>query len=119
MGNNDSAGRYDKTAGYFLLATGEMSADLYVTPGFTLYVHYSAAGKRVLREAFVKETVESLPLSVFIAHGYIRHASSKGRGVQCIWYHSYIIPKNHDLLGAIAFACISGILTRQKSTCCQ
>lgn len=81
-----------------------MSAHLYATLSFPLYVHHTAAPKKLLREAYVMEAVELPPRSVFVSHGLVQHASSEWRGEHYNSHHSYLTPGIHDLSDATACA---------------
>lgn len=94
----------EKSQGSFFIVTAEVSTPLYVTSGLQLYVQLSCARKKLLREASVLEEARSPPISAFIGHGYAQHAGRKWREEHCVPYHSFLIPKNYDLLDAKAFA---------------
>lgn len=93
-----------RVAGLFFIVTAEMSAHPYVTSGSRLYVHYSGAEKKLLREEFVMKKVESPPTSDFMDRGYVQHAESEWRRDHCIRHHSYLVLKKHNRRDAIAFA---------------
>lgn len=56
-GHNDFVVRDRGSLGYFFTVTGEVSTRHYVSPGFGLYVHYIAARRKLLTEAFGTEAV--------------------------------------------------------------
>lgn len=93
-----------RVAGKLLSATGEVSEQLYVTPGSFSCVHYIVARKEVLREVLVVEIVEILGASVFLGHGYVQHACSEWQEEHFTRYHTYLIPDNQDLLDLVAFS---------------
>lgn len=47
--------------------------------------------------------VKILSTSVFVDYGYVQHAGREWRGELCTWFHSYLIPDDHDLRHAIAY----------------
>lgn len=67
-------------------------------------MHYSAARGRLLRETFVIGALGFQPRAVVFTRRYVQRAGSKWDGYYGIPYHSYVIPENHELLDAIAFA---------------
>lgn len=56
---------------YSFIATGEVSAHIYVTPGFGLHARYSTARKERLRQPFVTEAVEITARSIFVDSMYV------------------------------------------------
>lgn len=95
--------RDGESTGYFFLATGEVSAHLYVAPGSHVYVGYSDARKELLRKAFEMEEIQIPASSVFIVHGFVQHGESVWRGSHCFRYHTYRIPQSHNLPDLIPF----------------
>lgn len=89
--------------GYFLIVASEVNARFYIAPRSDLYVNYSIARKKLLRETFLIEAVQISPGSVFTGHGYVQHAGGERRGEHCTRYHSLLIPENIDLQNGIAF----------------
>lgn len=57
----------------------------------------------LLRKASVMEELEILPCSVFVRREPVEHTGSEWREGHCAWYHTYLIPENHDLPDNIAF----------------
>lgn len=82
--HNDFAVIDGESAGNVFIATGEVSAHLYATPGSNIYVHYSTARKRLLKKVFVMEKVESEQTSVFVGHRYVQHTEREWRKDHCI-----------------------------------
>lgn len=54
---------------YLSIVIGGVSVHFYVTLGFYLYMHYSAARKVLLKVAFEIEAVQFPPRSIFAARG--------------------------------------------------
>lgn len=102
--HNEFAVRDGEVPVYFSIFTGAVSAPHYVTPGSHVYVHYSGARNKLLTEAFVMMEVEILPVCVFVRQGYVQPAGSDWQEEHCIWYHSYSVPKNTNLLDAVDFS---------------
>lgn len=102
--HKDYAVRDGESLRYFFNATCEVKAHLYGTLGSHLFVPYSAAREKLLREAFVMPEVETPPRPVFVGHGYIQHAGSEWRDEHFIQHCSYLLSESHGLPDAIAFA---------------
>lgn len=88
---------------YFVFVTGEERTHLYLTLGSHGYVHYIPAWKKLLRELFAVEVVQSPQSSVFAGHEYVQHVRSEWLVGRCIPYSSSLIPEDRDLADAIAF----------------
>lgn len=43
------------------------------------------------------EKIGTPPTSVFARHGYVQPEGDEWQGAQCVRYHTYLIPENHDL----------------------
>lgn len=69
--SHDFVVRNGVSQGYLFIITDEVSANLYVTPGSDLYVHYSGARKKLLKESFVMEEVDTSSTSVSVSHGHV------------------------------------------------
>lgn len=106
--------RDDESPGYFFTATTEVSAHLLVTWGSHLYVNYSSAQKKLVKNAFLIEEVNISPTCVHVGHGYVPQTGSVSRGERCVWYHSYLLQKNHDLPSEIAFPYGTSTALRSK-----
>lgn len=70
------------------MASGEVSAGLYVTSGFHLYMYYSFLWKKGPREAFEMEAVKAPPSFVSVGHGCVQHTGSELRCKHCARYYS-------------------------------
>lgn len=86
-----------KSPAYVAIVIGDVSASLYVFSRVHLYVQYSSLRKKLLKEEFVMAEVVSLRNSVLVGHGDLQHADTECLDEHCILYHSYPIPKNHEL----------------------
>lgn len=113
-GHNSFVVRDEDSSGYIFIATSGVSANLYVTPGPHLSVQYSAACKKLMRETTVMEVVEVHSRPIFVGNEYVQHAGSVWRGEHFIRYHSYPIPKSHDLRDGIGLAYEGSIALREE-----
>ena len=110
-GHNDFVVDQGKNPGYFFIVTGPEKASLHVCPGSHRYVFYHESRRRLLAEILEMEEIQIPKFSLFIGHGYLQHAGvgwrdpegESGPGHR-IRYHTYIVPSNHLLPDAIAFA---------------
>lgn len=101
---------------YFLIVTGEISADLYVTTGPHLRVHYSGARKKMLREAFVMKKVKFPPIFVLVGGRYVWHADGEWFEEHEIRYRSYLSAQNQSGLDAAAVTCADIAARNHKRT---
>lgn len=66
--HNDLVVKGEESPGHSFTATSEVSAHLYVTPGYHLYGRHSAARKRLLNRPFVMEAIKISSRSVFVGY---------------------------------------------------
>lgn len=60
------------------------------------------------------EAVEVSPRYVSVGYEYVQNAGREWRAERSICYHSYLIPENHVLPGATAFAYEGSIASYQQ-----
>lgn len=113
-GYNDFLARGGQSLGLFGTVHSEFRAYCYVTSGLHICVEYHRKRKELLRMAFVMKDVETRPSPVFDEYGYVPHEGREWRGSHGVLYHTYLVPENHDLPDAAAFAYAYSILPETK-----
>ena len=103
-GHNDFVVRDGESPGYFVIANGPHTTSLLVAPSSHKYVKYEKSRLHMLSRTLEMEEIDIPPFSLFIGHGYLQHAGAGWRGNHSIRYHTYVVPENHLLPDAIAFA---------------
>lgn len=96
--------RDGESPGCFISVIDELPVHDYPTPWSLLYVQNNEAQKKLLREASVMERVKTPATSTYVRHEYLQHAGMDWREEQRTWYQRYLVPENHELPAAIAFA---------------
>lgn len=76
--------------------------------------HSESVNSTLAKEPVLQHTV-ILPGSVFIDHGIIQRVTAQWCSKRCFSYHMYLVPKEVELLDAIAFKDVSALYIFQYS----
>lgn len=90
--------------GFFVIATGEQSSDLWGADGSHRHVDVPPDAKCMIAHVMEMTLITITQQSVFIGHGYVQHAGSAWQGTESNGYHMYLIPEGHKLIYSVAFA---------------
>lgn len=102
--NNDFEHWENKYPGVFEMIKSKESTALHGCTSFCRIVLNPDPVKSKLPKKMVQEKISVLADLVFIRHRFFQNAWLECHGKQCLWYHTYLGPKNVELLNAFAFA---------------
>lgn len=95
----------DRWAGFYMLATAERKASLFMCQGLQLFIFDSAAEKRALAKTLSMKSASNSEFSIFLRHGLLPHVKTGWEETHSLCFHLNYIPSHITLQDAIAFAC--------------
>lgn len=98
---------YEKNTGpgfFFINVTGAEPSYLWVSDGSQQSFEKITEEKRVNASLMEIQLVTMRAQSIFVGHGYLKHATTVWSGTQSILYHMYLISQGQKLMVAVSVA---------------